>query len=500
MAVYRRRKAKKKNPTKKRVSAKRRAAGKKGARTAKRNKAKRSASAKKGRSKAKRRANPVRRRKRTSVKRRPKRRVAKRRNPRRRKASTKRRTVKRRRRNPPTGTQRKGLQYHAQLKAQAAALGLSTKGKTATLEGRLSKAGRKPRKRKAKVRKKLSKHQTYARRYRKSTTKHKIRRGKNKGKVVRRSSGAARVSKAYLKTQRLQRGIARGKVAPGAAKMALAMGLTRVNPAGGVLKDFVNTAKALAIPAVITVSGMYGMAWIGLRASAAIVKAAGDMLPAPIAKNIVPITTFTVSLAAAMGLRRLITKKLPLIKMDGAQLAPWVAVGGLGATLLMVMATTEWGKKLTAKMGLTFSIDTAAASQAAAEGSNAAAKGLEGYITVSQYLGAYGVEIDPMGASWYGRGDISALGDYVDAGPQNMFGNYMASSFPVHSPGPGDNINVMATLGDYDHADEYGQEGVFAGSHPPGGYGELDLEETPGGTVITGSMGEAGIFGGKGVL
>jgi hypothetical protein len=497
MAVYRRRKAKK-NPT----SAKRRAAAKKGAATRKRKAAKRSAAAKKAARTRKRRKNPV-RRKRTSVKRRPKRAAAKRRsNPRKRKASTKRRTVKRRRRNPPTGAQRKGLQYHAQLRAQASALGLSSKGTTAQIESRLAKSGRKPRKKAPKKKRaKLSKSMRYARRYRKSKSTKIVKRGKNKGTKRKVSSSAARVSKAYLKTKRLQKAISKGKVKPGAAKMAKAMGLTRVNPAGSIVKDFMQTAKALAIPTVVTVGGMYGMALVGMKASAKLVEVTGDKLPAPLAKNIVPVTTAGLSIGLAMLLRRKVTKTIPLIKMNGAQLAPWVAVGGMGAALLMVMTTTEWGKKLTAKMGLSFSIDTAATGQAAAEGGAAAAAGLGSYMTVSQYLGAYGVEIDPMGASWYGRGDISPMGDFVDAGPQNMFGSYMASDFPVHSPGPGDNINVMATLGDYD---EYGQEGGFAsgigGAHPEGGYGELDLEETPGGTVITGSMGEAGIFGGKGVL
>lgn len=483
MKVYRRRKkAGKKKTARKNPSAKRKAAAKKAAATRKRKAAARSAAAKKAARTRKRNLSKKKTARRTVRKK------ASRRNP------VRRRRKKAVRRNPSKAGARP-RSYKQELQAQASALGVTNVSKKtiAQLERALKAKGKKKRKkRKTTKRRKLSKNMRYARQQRKRKVTKKITRGKNKGSKRKVASSSARVSKAYLKTKRLQKAIKKGKIKGGASKMATAMGLTRVNPASSVLKDFTNTAKALAIPAVASVVGLYGLSWVGMKLSAKIAEFDKDKkMPKMLAENIVPITTATASLGAAMALRRYVKKKLPVIKMDGAQLAPWIAVGGLGATLLMVMATTKWGKDLTAKLGFTVKIDQLALAEKAAEGSAQSTDGLGSYITVSQYLGAYGVDIDPMGPSWYGRSDISPVGDYVDAGPQNMFGGYVASDFPVHAPGPGDNQYTMATLGEY--ADSYGQEGMFAS-----GMGDLELEETPGGTMIT--MGEAGIFGGKGVL
>jgi hypothetical protein len=164
-----------------------------------------------------------------------------------------------------------------------------------------------------------------------------------------------------------------------------------------------------------------------------------------------------------------------------------VLIGGSLATVIHILFHTKTGQKLASKLKLPFALvqGTDAQAEQAQEDAPAAAAapeataGLAGYMTVSQYMGS--MDISPMGPSWYGRGD---MGDYVDSAPQNEFGEYTASDFPVHSPGPGDNINVMATLGSYGAA------------YPPGGYdgyGEMQLEETPGGTMIL----AGGIFDGK---
>jgi hypothetical protein len=105
---------------------------------------------------------------------------------------------------------------------------------------------------------------------------------------------------------------------------------------------------------------------------------------------------------------------------------------------------------------------------------------------------------------------FGGLGDVGAAYPPGGYDGFVASDFPVHSPGPGDNKYVMATLGQYGEgtpidpqgASWYGrpdisalggaQEGIFSGGL------DYELEETPGGTVVT--MGEAGIFGGKGII
>ena len=86
-------------------------------------------------------------------------------------------------------------------------------------------------------------------------------------------------------------------------------------------------------------------------------------------------------------------------------------------------------------------------------------------------------------------------------GGMGAVGTYVTSDFPVHSPGPGDENYVMATLGQYVGEDEispmgpsfygrgdisamgdaYGQQGIFSvgAAWPPGGYHSLGAGSTP---------------------
>jgi hypothetical protein len=490
MATVRRYKKKVRRNAKRRVTAKQRAAARKNIKKAQ------AANRKKGkkvRKKATRkkaaRTNPRR------TKRSP-RRAAKTRS----KTKRARRTVRtmKRRVNPAKGKKKagkkKGLTSYQRLQKRATKAGVKATGSYGVLEARVAQAeGLSPKSTAAKRRrkKKGGRKRVAGKRAAWSYSNRK-RKVPVRGKKRRRSTSKAKVARAYLGAKRVQSGIARGKIGGDAAKMAKAMGLTRVNPVG--LKTMWKDLKTVAPMVGLTVGGMVGMLALGMKASAKLTTMEWTAkLPEPIKTNIVPLTTATVTLGSVA----IIKKVKALAKLQKYTMP--ILIGGLSAAALHAMITTKWGKDLMAKLGISIGIDTATLAEAAASGSAAAADGLGSYMTVSQYMGA--VDISPIGPSWYGRGDMSPMGDFVDAGPQNMFGQYEASDFPVHSPGPGDNINVMAQLGGYD--DDYGQEGVFASgygaAHPEGGYGELELEETPGGTVISG-VGEAGIFGGKGVI
>jgi hypothetical protein len=486
MASVRRYKKKARRNAKRRTTAKQRAAARRNIKKA------HAAVRRKSRKKATRRvarANPRR------TKRSP-RRAAKARS----KAKRARRTVRslKRRANPAkkkaSGGKKKataGLRRYQRVKREAANLGLSTKGTLGQLEQRIAQSkGLAPAPRAKRRGKKKGGRKRVAGKHAQWAYSNRKRKVPRRGKKRRRSTARAKVARSYLSAKRIQTGIARGKIGGEAAKMAKAMGLTRVNPVG--LKTMWNDLKTVAPMVGLTVGGMVGMLAVGMKASAKISTMEwSKKLPEPIAKNLVPLTTATVTLGSVA----LIKKVKALAKLQKYTMP--ILIGGLSAATIHAMIMTSWGKSLMAKLGISIGIDTATLAEGAAAGSTAAAKGLGDFMTVSQYMGAVGVDISPMGPSWYGRGDVSPLGDFVDSGPQETFGSYVASDFPVHTPGPGDNINVMAQLGAYD---DYGQEGVFAsgysGAYPEGGYGALELTETPGGTVI----GEAGIFGGKGVI
>jgi len=334
----------------------------------------------------------------------------------------------------------------------------------------------------------------------------------NKDKKTRVARAKRGVARAYLKTRGIAKRAKSGRMPAGAAKLARSYGLTRVNPTGvkGALEDL----RTMLVPTILPAAGgLVGAAVLGQMAGVKLSKMAWAQKQSETVKRaLVPVSTLGITLATFIALKG--------AKGNAQRLAMPVLLGGTLATIVHTLLHTKIGQELAAKLQLPIALrhaTDAQGEQAVEDGAKAAngqaepASDVGSYMTVRQYLGA--VEISKMGPSWYGRGDMSPVGDYVDAGPQEAFGSYVASDFPVHSPGPGDNVSVHASLTGL--GDAYGQEGIFASgygaayppggygaAYPPGGYGapmmtpDYSLEETPGGTIIE-PMGEAGIFGGK---
>jgi hypothetical protein len=356
----------------------------------------------------------------------------------------------------------------------------------------------KPRRRKKMTKKQAAAKARRARRVRGKHVKSARSVARNKGKT-RASRQRRSVAKTYLRTRGVAQRAKRGKLTPGAAKLAKAYGLTRVNPNGMNLKAAAKDFRAMLVPTILPATGGFvGAAALGQMIGTKIASTkmvSGQIAKMPALKGaVVPVTTLGLTLGAFAALRA--SKKQQKMAMP-------VLIGGGIATLVHTLLHTKWGQGLASrlKLPLALTAGTDAQAEQAAEDAAAVASGqkdqtgagLAGYMSVSQYLGAYGTPISQKGPSWYGRGDISPVGDFVDAGPQEAFGGYMASDFPVHTPGPGDNISVHATL---------------EGAYPPGGYDGLgalpqlpgySLEQTPGGTIVE-PMGEAGIFGGKSAI
>jgi hypothetical protein len=299
MATVRRYKKKARRNAKRRVSAKQRAAARRNIKKAQ------AARRKKTRKKAVRK-NPRRRAKATP------RRAAKRRS----KAKRARRTVRsmKRRANPAkkkttarkkkSGGRKKLTQYQ-RLQREASRLGIKATGSMGRLEARIAQAkGLSPKATAAKRRRKkkggrkrvAGKRATWA-------YSHRKRSRPVRGKKRRRSTAKAKVARAYLGAKRVQSGISRGKIGGDAAKMAKAMGLTRVNPVG--LKTMWKDLKTVAPMVGMTVGGMVGMLALGMKASAKLSTVEMvQKLPAPIQKNLVPLTTATVTLGSVALIKK----------------------------------------------------------------------------------------------------------------------------------------------------------------------------------------------------
>jgi hypothetical protein len=218
-----------------------------------------------------------------------------------------------------------------------------------------------------------------------------------------------------------------------------------------------------------------GAAAAGLKAGAWLSTKLPVTAPAIIKRNAVPLATMGLTLVA-----------FAMLKASKGKMQKWAApvmFGGAAATGIHLLMFSEMGQKVAQKLGLPVTIAnpvaTAEGASAMAQGKPAA--GLASYMAVSQYLG-----------------------DFVSAGPQEAFGSYMASDFPVHTPGPGDNMSVHATLGAYAGETEiepgpsfYGRSDLGEYSDPALPTDEIGLEQTPGGTMITSAHLSGGLFGGN---
>lgn len=442
------------------TSAKRRAAAKKAAATRKRKKAARSKAAKKAAATRKRRS------------RRPAKKVVrrKRKNPaRKRKAASKRRTVRRKRKNPRgvSPTRKAAV-------AEAKRMGVKASGTTAAIQRRIAakharlRGGSKKKKRK--TTKKVSRRKSLrkARRARHVTGKHSrsaraiIRRTKGKSKSARNKRGVART---YMRARSVASRAKKGHLDAQAKKMARVYGLTKVNPS---FKSIMKEWKTMLPMGALAGGALLGMTFAGFKLADQFVKRAPAIhakLPS-IVRQAVPAIGAMAATTLAYSLIRRAKGKIAGINIS--RLAGPIALGGSAAAVLLLAMQTKKGKELMAKAGIVI------------QAQETAQAGMGSYISVSRYLGDYvdaspaqafgaafqSQDISPMGPSWYGR-DL---------------GMYEASDFPVHSPGPGDNQNVSAQLG----------EGIFGGLGAAA-LPDYELEQTPGGTIVSLS---GGIFGG----
>jgi len=310
----------------------------------------------------------------------------------------------------------------------------------------------------------------------------KVKRTK-KGKV-RGGRGKRAIASAALTARAAHRRKAMGRMGKEEANFLRATGLkVRRNPSfAGTMGDL----KTLAPTILATGASVVGMSVIGMKASAMIApKITGA--PAVIRENILPITTGVITAAAWAALK---SSRMSKYSMP-------VLLGGMSAALLQLLMTSKIGQTVAAKVG--YPVKMADASDITENSSSdqiaAAAK-----IEELKGLGAYAPE--------WGLGDYvpvsQYMGSYVDAGPQEAFGGhghmgghgpmgeYMASNYPVHSPGPGDNASVhgrivsdkdiaLGTLGEYNYTTQ--DSGIYDSRIPSV---NNSLLNTPGGTIITG--------------
>lgn len=474
-----------------------------------------------------RKSNPGRKRRTTTKRKNPKRVAAgkkaartRKRNASKRRSPARKRTTARRRRNPAKKKVSAGLRHYNALQKEAKRLGISAKGTTGQLEARIAQSKGLTKRSASSRKRKTTKRKTTKRRGRKMTRAGAARKGRatrkvrgkharsartvirrNRGKKSREARAKRGVARTYMRARGISQRAKSRRMPAGAAKLAKAYGLTRVNPTGvkGAFKDM----RAMFVPTILPATGGFvGAAVLGQMAGtkiAAMKWAQG--LKSPAAKRaIVPLSTLGITLIAFAALKG--------AKGNAQRAAMPVLIGGGIATLVHTLLHTKMGQDLASKLKLPLALKDATDAQVekGAEDGEKMANGettgsVGGYMTVSQYLGGFTeVPVSKKGPSFYGRSDISPIGDYVDSGPQEAFGAYVASDFPVHTPGPGDNISVHASL-----------MGLGA-AYPPGGYDGLgsyndpqlpdldySLEETPGGTIVM-PMGEAGIFGGRSAI
>lgn len=442
------------------TTAKRRAAAKKGARTRAAKKAARSRAGKKAAATRKRRT------------RRPAKKVARRKNPSRKK-TTARKTVRRKRKNPRgvSPTRKAAV-------AEAKRMGVKASGTTAAIQRRIAakhnrlRGGSKKKAKRKTTKKKVSRRSAALRKARRSrhvTGKHSrsaravLSRSKGKTKRARNKRGVAR---AYMRTRSVAHRAKQGYLDSHAKQMARVYGLTKVNPS---FKSIMKEWKTMLPMGALAGGALLGGIFAGFTISNEIAKrapASYAKIPSIVRQAIPAISAMAATTLAYSLIRR---SKGKIAGINISRLAGPVALGGSAAAVLLLAMQSKKGKELMARAGVVIQ-----AQDAGAMGS---------YVSVSRYLGdfvdtgpqeAFGAafqsqDISPMGPSWYGR-DL---------------GMYQASDFPVHSPGPGDNKYVQASLG----------EGIFDGLG--GALPDYELEQTPGGTIVSLS---GGIFGGDSAI
>jgi len=415
-----------------------------------------------------------------------------------------RRKKRRARRNPAGRTisatgQR--LTGYAALRAQAKNMGIKASGSKAQLQARVKAArtrkasglkkatgktyGLAPRKVRKRKPKAVAAPKKAARRRKPASKKGKPRRKKKltraqslaRARSTRRTRGkkvgiarrilkskkSSRHTKGIARTYMAARGISgrvrRRRLGSTDAKLARAMGLTRINPSFmGAMRDVKNLMVPVILPGFGGFVGiMAASQWLGTKIAA---KVTHPMVQ----RAAVPVTGLVISGAAFAILKATKNKHAQMAAMP-------VLVGGAIGSLLLALLHSQWGQSLAAKLRLpiTFKESTPAqAAQAVADGAkDAQVAGVAitpamvgAYLPLKDYMGAAMIHETP--GNYYGRTD---MGGYVGAGGQTALGAYAASNYPVHDAGPGDNIRNSAKL-----------LGGFSGG--------LAVQDTPGGTRI----------------
>lgn len=290
-------------------------------------------------------------------------------------------------------------------------------------------------------------------------------RGKRVGiaRRILKSKKSSRHTKGIARTYMAARGISgrvrRRRLGHTDAKLARAMGLTRINPSFmGAMRDVKNLMVPVILPGFGGFVGiMAASQWLGTKIATKVTH--------PIAQRaVVPVTGLVISGAAFAILKATKNKHAQMAAMP-------VLVGGAIGSLLLALLHSQWGQSLAAKLRLpiTFKESTPAqAAQAVADGAKDAKVAgvaitpamIGAYLPLKDYMGAAMIQETP--GNYYGRTD---MGGYVGAGGQTALGAYAASNYPVHDAGPGDNLRNSAKL-----------LGGFSGG--------LAVQDTPGGTRI----------------
>lgn len=392
-------------------------------------------------------------------------------------------TVARRRRNPISASQKRGIKLHSQLRAQAAALGLSTKGTSAQLAQRIAAAGAPVKKKKAakKTAKKSGAKKTakksgvkkaaarktarktaakksgvkkggrkmtaVARRTRKPTKKQlaALRKARAARRVTGQHARRARaiirstrgkrstkkaIARTYLHSRSIAQRAAKGRMSKENRELAQAMGLTRINPSmQAVAKD----AGVMLTRFAAAGAGAVGGLVIGIKAGGWIQSKIADKnipVPAVVKNNVVPLTTLGVAAAAWTGLKL------------GKKTQTWALPVGLGlgtAAAVLFMTHSLTGQKLLAKAGISVKIATA---------ETEAVSGLGAYVVAPHGLGEYVNE----------RGQLAA---YV-SNPDDEGVHALAGHTGIFA-GLDDQPDFVIADGDMDNF-EMGGAGIFGGS------------------------------------